>query len=59
LFEAEGYSTVDDVESLKGLTEKDLQDIGITRRGNNGTIEIVNLNSHNFDLKSVSNLSKP
>jgi len=37
LFEAEGYSTVDDVESLKGLTEKDLQDIGITRRGNNGT----------------------
>jgi len=33
LFEKEGYSTVPDVESLKGLTEKDLKKIGITRRG--------------------------
>ena len=35
LFKSEGYSTNEDVENLKGLTRKDLQSIGITRRGRN------------------------
>ncbi|XP_065897233.1 chitin synthase chs-2-like isoform X2 [Dysidea avara] len=32
LFESEGYSTDEDVENLKGLTEKHLRKMGITRR---------------------------
>lgn len=35
LFKSEGYSTDEDVENLKGLTRKDLESIGITRRGRN------------------------
>jgi len=33
LFKSEGYSTGEDVENLKGLKRKDLEEIGITRRG--------------------------
>ena len=33
LFESEGYFSGEDVENLKGLTKKDLQGMGIAKRG--------------------------
>lgn len=33
LFKYEGYETGDDIENLKGLTKKDLQGMGIMKRG--------------------------
>lgn len=33
LFESEGYFTGEDLENLKGLEKKDLQKMGITKRG--------------------------
>ncbi len=33
LFRSEGYEVGEDIENLKGLTKKDLQGMGITKRG--------------------------
>ncbi len=33
LFMSEGYEAGEDIENLKGLTKKDLQGMGITKRG--------------------------
>jgi len=40
LFRSEGYYTAEDVENLKGLTKKELQAMGITRRGSSKTCSV-------------------
>ena len=45
LFRAEGYETSEDIENLKGLTEKELRGIGIIKRG-----KLVGLSSVNWSV---------
>ena len=46
LFESEGYFSSEDVENLKQLTEDDLRDMGITKRGNKlyNTVSHISVN---------------
>ena len=45
LFESEGYFSTEDVENLKQLTQEDLQDMGITKRGKRLASYIFNVSS--------------
>ena len=53
LFKSEGYYTAEDVENLKGLTKKELQAMGITRRGTRHVM-CISFSAVNCDIATSS-----